>query len=106
MSRAFPQAEMQPIYGVCHYLFGVLHAVFFRGDVIGVENLQTRAFALGRWKMREWLFGLHASPPDPSPIAVHVRVVQARGLLPAVRHAWDCITYLSLRRRWHRRREG
>ena len=26
MSRAFPQAEMQPIYGVCHYLFGVLHA--------------------------------------------------------------------------------
>jgi len=41
MSCAFPQAEMQPIYGVCHYLFGVLHAVFFRGDVIGVENLPT-----------------------------------------------------------------
>lgn len=41
MSHAFPQAEMQPIYGVCHYLFGVLHAVFFRGEVIGVENLPT-----------------------------------------------------------------
>ncbi len=39
MSRAFPQVEMQPIYGVCHYLIGVLHSMFFRGDIIGVENL-------------------------------------------------------------------
>jgi 1-acyl-sn-glycerol-3-phosphate acyltransferase len=39
MSRAFPQAEMQPLYGICHYLIGVLHAAFFRGDVIGAENL-------------------------------------------------------------------
>ena len=39
MSRAFPQVEMQPIYGVCHYLIGVLHSMFFRGDIVGVENL-------------------------------------------------------------------
>eukprot|EP01035_Chromulina_nebulosa_P048873 gene48873-biopygen34189 len=39
MSRAFPQVEMQPIYGVCHYIIGVLHSMFFRGDIIGVENL-------------------------------------------------------------------
>jgi 1-acyl-sn-glycerol-3-phosphate acyltransferase len=39
MSRAFPQVEMQPIYGVCHYLIGVVHSMFFRGDIIGVENL-------------------------------------------------------------------
>jgi 1-acyl-sn-glycerol-3-phosphate acyltransferase len=39
MSRAVPQVEMQPIYGVCHYLIGVVHSMFFRGDIIGVENL-------------------------------------------------------------------
>lgn len=39
MSRAFPQVEMQPIYGVCHYLIGVIYGMFFRGDVIGAENL-------------------------------------------------------------------
>ena len=39
MSRAFPQVEMQPIYGVFHYLFGVMHGMFFRGDVVGVEHL-------------------------------------------------------------------
>jgi 1-acyl-sn-glycerol-3-phosphate acyltransferase len=39
MSRAFPQVEMQPIYGVCHYLIGVIYGMFFRGEVIGAENL-------------------------------------------------------------------
>jgi 1-acyl-sn-glycerol-3-phosphate acyltransferase len=39
MSRAFPQDGMQPIYGVCHYLIGVLYGMFFRGDVVGLEHL-------------------------------------------------------------------
>lgn len=37
---------------------------YILSDLIGVENLQTRSFAVGRWKMREWLFGLHAPPPE------------------------------------------
>ncbi len=41
MSRAYPQVEMQPVYGVCHYLIGVIYGMFFRGDIVGVENLPT-----------------------------------------------------------------
>lgn len=37
---------------------------YILSDLIGVENLQARSFALGRWKVREWLFGLHAPPPE------------------------------------------
>ncbi|MFM9975888.1 MAG: HlyD family efflux transporter periplasmic adaptor subunit [Beijerinckiaceae bacterium] len=33
-------------------------------DFIGVKNLQPRAFALVRWKMREWLFNIGAACPD------------------------------------------
>lgn len=41
MSRAFPQVEMDPVYGFFHYLSAVLHEICFRGDVVGVENLPT-----------------------------------------------------------------
>ncbi len=37
---------------------------YILSDFIGVENLQTRSFALGQWKMREWLFGLSAPAPE------------------------------------------
>ena len=33
-------------------------------DALGIDNLQPRAFALGRWRMREILFGLGARPPE------------------------------------------
>jgi putative peptide zinc metalloprotease protein len=33
-------------------------------DMLGVKNLQPRAFALVRWKLREWLFTLGAPCPD------------------------------------------
>ena len=33
-------------------------------DALGVDNLQSRAFAFGRWRMREILFGLKAPPPE------------------------------------------
>jgi putative peptide zinc metalloprotease protein len=36
-------------------------------DLLGVPNLQPRAFALGRWKMRELLFDLGEPPPDAMP---------------------------------------
>lgn len=39
MSRAFPQDEMQPVYGVCHYLLRVTFDMFFRGAVVGLDNL-------------------------------------------------------------------
>ncbi len=36
-------------------------------DLLGVANLQPRAFALGRWRMREYLFDLTESPPEHIP---------------------------------------
>jgi putative peptide zinc metalloprotease protein len=36
-------------------------------DWLGVPNLQPRAFALGRWKMRELLFDLGDPPPESMP---------------------------------------
>jgi 1-acyl-sn-glycerol-3-phosphate acyltransferase len=39
MSVAFPQVEMQPVYGVCHYAIRVAFDMFFRGEVFGLENI-------------------------------------------------------------------
>ena len=39
MSRAFPQVEMQPVYGFCHYFFHELYEMFFRGDVVGLAHV-------------------------------------------------------------------
>lgn len=36
-------------------------------DLLGVENLQQRGFALARWKLREWLWGLKDPMPEPMP---------------------------------------
>ncbi len=33
-------------------------------DMTGIPNLQTRAMAIGRWRMREFLWGLQAPPPE------------------------------------------
>jgi putative peptide zinc metalloprotease protein len=33
-------------------------------DWLGAANLQPRAFALGRWRLREALFGLNEPPPE------------------------------------------
>jgi putative peptide zinc metalloprotease protein len=37
---------------------------YILSDVLGVPNLQDRAFALGRWQLREALFGVGAPPPE------------------------------------------
>ena len=39
MSRAFPQVEMEPVYGFFHYVSHVVYGMWFRGEVIGLENL-------------------------------------------------------------------
>jgi 1-acyl-sn-glycerol-3-phosphate acyltransferase len=39
MSRAFPQVEMDFVYGLFHYLTTVIYGMAFRGEVIGQENL-------------------------------------------------------------------
>jgi 1-acyl-sn-glycerol-3-phosphate acyltransferase len=39
MSAGFPQAKMQPLYGVSHYWIRVMFDMFFRGEVIGLEHL-------------------------------------------------------------------
>lgn len=38
---------------------------YLLSDALGVHNLQDRAFALGRWRLREWLFGLGEPVPEP-----------------------------------------
>ncbi|WP_051432192.1 site-2 protease family protein [Rhodovibrio salinarum] len=37
---------------------------YLLSDWLGVQNLQARGFALGRWKLRELLFGFGAPPPE------------------------------------------
>lgn len=37
-------------------------------DLLGVPNLQPRAFALGRWRLRELLFGLGEPVPEQMPV--------------------------------------
>lgn len=40
---------------------------YILSDLTGIDNLQSRAFAIGRWAMREALFGLGAPPPEVIP---------------------------------------
>lgn len=39
-------------------------AYHFLSDALGVQNLQARSFALGRWRLREFLFGLQETVPE------------------------------------------
>jgi putative peptide zinc metalloprotease protein len=36
-------------------------------DALGIDNLQSRAFAFGQWRMREFLFGLGKPAPESLP---------------------------------------
>ncbi|MCL2893167.1 HlyD family efflux transporter periplasmic adaptor subunit [Brenneria tiliae] len=40
---------------------------FLLSDWLQMPNLQNRGFAMARWKLREWLFGLGDEPPEPFP---------------------------------------
>lgn len=48
---------------------------YFLSDLWNIPNLQTRGFALARWQMRKWLFGIPHPPPEVFPIAMHRWVV-------------------------------
>lgn len=37
---------------------------YLMSDLVGVDNLQQRAFAFGQWRLRELLFGLGDLPPE------------------------------------------
>lgn len=64
MSDAFPQANMTPVYGVCHYGIAVTFDMFFRGEVAGLEHLpKSGAFLIA---------GNHASHLDPPMIGSQV----------------------------------
>ena len=40
---------------------------YILSDWLGVQNLHSRSFALGKWKLRELLFGLKERPPERFP---------------------------------------
>lgn len=64
MSQAFPQVEMQRVYGVCHYAIRVMYDMFFRGEVVGLDNLpRTGGFVLA---------ANHASFLDPPLIGCQI----------------------------------
>ena len=37
---------------------------YLLSDWWGIDNLQNRSFAIARWKIRQWLFGLKTPPPE------------------------------------------
>ena len=48
---------------------------YLLSEILRVENLQQRAFAVGRWKLREWLFGLGHPCPEEAPRRIVVALV-------------------------------
>ena len=64
MSEAFPQSRMQPIYGVCHYWIRVAFDMFFRGEVVGLNQLPASGAFL--------IAANHASHLDPPMIGSQV----------------------------------
>jgi 1-acyl-sn-glycerol-3-phosphate acyltransferase len=65
MSRAFPQLQMEPVYGACHYLVRLIFDLAFRGQVFGLENLPARGGFL--------LAANHASFLDPFLVGCHLQ---------------------------------
>jgi 1-acyl-sn-glycerol-3-phosphate acyltransferase len=64
MSRAFPELEMEPLYGFCHYVMTGVADAFFRGETHGVDLLPREGGFL--------LAANHASFIDPPVIGCRV----------------------------------
>lgn len=65
MSRTYNEAGMEPVYGFFHYLALVSYDIFFRGEVIGLENLPREGSFL--------IAANHASFLDPPLIGSQVQ---------------------------------
>ncbi|WP_306224536.1 HlyD family efflux transporter periplasmic adaptor subunit [Bosea beijingensis] len=48
---------------------------YLASDIVGIENLQPRAFALGRWRLRELLFGLGLPSPERLPAGTQALLI-------------------------------
>jgi 1-acyl-sn-glycerol-3-phosphate acyltransferase len=42
MNRHHDQLDMEPLYGICHYILRQFYETFFRGEAVGLENLPTQ----------------------------------------------------------------
>lgn len=48
---------------------------FLLSDLLGMDNLQPRAFELTRWRLRKWLLGLDVPPPEDYPRKKEVTLI-------------------------------
>ena len=48
---------------------------YILSDWLGVQNLQARAFAFGRWKLRQLLFAAEEGPPEKLPENIETKLV-------------------------------
>ncbi len=48
---------------------------FLLSDWLGISNLQARANAMGRWRLRKLLFGFGSQPPESLPPTKHAAVI-------------------------------
>lgn len=55
---------------------------YLLSDALDLPNLHSRSFALARWRLREWLFGLGEAPPE------HFRPRLRRGLVALAIFIW------------------
>jgi putative peptide zinc metalloprotease protein len=49
---------------------------YLLSDLWGIENLQSRSFALGQWWLRKALFGFNHEPPEHLPASTHTWLVR------------------------------
>lgn len=48
---------------------------YLLSDILGIDNLQTRAFALTKWHLRRWLLGVKVKKPEEFRPALHKTVI-------------------------------
>ena len=65
---------------------------YLLSDWLGVQNLQARGFALGRWRMREALFGLGAQKPESLDAKLEGRLI----LYAYVTWVWRFFLFLGI----------